>query len=103
MINNRNWRWYITIAAVRQLMQLAGLSGEMENTNPDFLAAQDALGELSMKATLAVEASEKLRGGGSIYRGRVMLGGKSWRLEATVMPSVRAEGSLPQLVRVTHK
>lgn len=34
------WRWYLTIAAVRQYMELAGLTGELEDDNPDFLRAQ---------------------------------------------------------------
>ena len=33
------WRWYITIAAVRQYMDLAGMTGPMEDSNPDFVAA----------------------------------------------------------------
>lgn len=35
------WRWYLTIAAVRQYMELAGLHGAMEDSNPDFQRAQE--------------------------------------------------------------
>jgi len=44
------WRWYITIEAVRQLMQLAGLPGPLEEGNPDFVWAQDELGYHSLNA-----------------------------------------------------
>lgn len=98
-----NWRWYISIAAVRDWMAITGRSGELEDNNPQFVAAQAELGQLSLTATLAEAASEKLRSGGLIYRGRVMVGGRSRRAECTVMPAARAEGSLPQLVRVTAK
>lgn len=97
------WRWYITIAAVRQYMTLAGLSGDLEDSNPDFLLAQSTLGDLSMTATLAVDASERTKSGASIYRGKVTLHGKRRRVECTVMPPIRSEGPLPQLVRVTLK
>lgn len=95
------WRWYLTIAAVRQYMELAGLRGELEDTNPDFVAAQNALGELSLTARPARTA--ETRSGAVIYRGKVTIGGKRRRIECTVMPVPREEGSLPQLLRVTLK
>lgn len=97
------WRWYITIAAVRQWMALTGRCGELEDSNPDFLAAQSELGDLSLTATLALSASEKQRDGASVYRGRVMVRGRSVRTECIVMPPLRREGPLSQLVRVTIK
>lgn len=97
------WKWYLTIAAVRQWMALTGRKGELEEDNPDFLAAQSELGELSLTAKLAIDASERERNGSLIYRGKVTVRGKRWRVECTVMPPLRAEGPLPQLVRVTKK
>ncbi len=97
------WKWYITIAAVREWMTLTGRRGELEDDNPDFVAAQNELGDLSLTARLAVDASERQRNGAQIYRGRVMVKGKSKRAECTVMPPLRSEGPLPQLVRVTLK
>jgi hypothetical protein len=98
-----DWKWYITIAAVRQWMTLTGRGGELEEDNPEFIAAQNELGDLSLTARLAVDASEKQKNGGSIYRGKVTVKGKRVRAECTVMPPLRSEGPLPQLVRVTIK
>jgi len=95
------WKWYLTIAAVRQYMDLADLLGPLEDTNPDFVAAQNALGELSLTAKPARTAETK--SGAVIYRGKVTIDGKRRRIECTVMPIPRVEGKLPQLLRVTPK
>jgi hypothetical protein len=84
-------------------MTLTGRGGELEVDNPEFIAAQNELGDLSLTARLAVDASEKQKNGGSIYRGKVTVKGKRVRAECTVMPPLRSEGPLPQLVRVTIK
>ena len=97
------WNWYLTIAAVGQWMNMTGRRGELEDDNPDFVAAQNELGELSQTAKLAVAATEKQRSGAEIYRGKVTVGGRRLRVECTVMPPVRSEGPLPQLVRVRLK
>lgn len=97
------WKWYITIAAVREWMTLTGRHGDLEGDNPDFVAAQNELGDLSLTARLAVDASERQRNGATIYRGKVTVKGKRLRAECTVMPPLRSEGPLPQLVRVTLK
>jgi hypothetical protein len=102
-MSSTDWKWYITVAAIRQWMALTHRSGDLEMSNPAFEAAQNELGELSLVATLAVEATERQRTGGSVYRGRIMVAGKSRRVEGIVMPPIRAEGPLPQLVRVTAK
>lgn len=47
------WKWYVTIAAVRQWMELTGGSGPLEDTNPDFVWAQNELGDFSLMAKLA--------------------------------------------------
>ncbi len=95
------WKWYLTIAAVRQYMDIAGLKGECELENQDFVAAQNALGDLSLTATPA--DTPPTRSGGIIYRCWTHLRGRRQRLELTVMPAPRDEGSLPQLVRVIVK
>jgi hypothetical protein len=84
-------------------MTLTGRAGDLEDDNPGFIDAQNELGDLSLTATLALDASEKQRNGASIYRGKVTVKGKRVRAECTVMPPLRSEGPLPQLVRVTIK
>lgn len=95
------WNWYLTIAAVRQYMELTGRAGELEDSNPAFVAAQNELGELSLTAKPARTAETK--SGAVIYRGKVTIAGKRRRVECTVMPIPRQEGTLPQLLRVTLK
>jgi hypothetical protein len=95
------WKWYLTIAAVRQYMQLAGLRGELEEDNPDFVAAQDQLGELSLTARPVV--GKETASGAALFRGHVVIHGKRRRVECTVMPIARTEGELPQLLRVVLK
>jgi len=95
------WRWYLTVAAVRQFMQLADLYGPLEMDNPDFVRAQEILGELSLTAKLARTPAST--SGALTYRGKITIGGKRRRIECKVMPQGRAEGDLPQLVRVTLK
>jgi hypothetical protein len=96
-----DWKWYLTVAAVRQYMTLAGLRGELEDDNPDFLKAQEALGELSLTAKPVI--GKDAQSGAVYYRGKVTIHGKRRRIECTVMPIPRVEGSLPQLLRVTLK
>lgn len=98
-----DWKWYITFAAVQQWMKLTGRHGELDDDNHDFVAAQNELGDLSLTAKLSEVASEKQQSGASIYRGKVTVMGKRVRAECTVMPPIRSEGPLPQLVRVTIK
>jgi hypothetical protein len=95
------WRWYLTVEAIRQYMQLAGLTGPLERTNPDFARAEDELGELSLTAKPARTA--EARSGALTYRGKVTIAGKRRRIECTVMPMPRQEGALPQLLRVRLK
>lgn len=95
------WKWYLSIAAVREYMDIAGLSGEAETDNPDFVAAQELLGTLSLSATPA--DTPPTRSGGIIYRPWTEIHGQRTRLELTVTPAGRKEGDLPQLVRVRLK
>jgi hypothetical protein len=95
------WRWYLTVAAVRQFMELTGRRGDLEDDNLEFVAAQNELGELSISAKPARTAETK--SGAVVYRGKITLRGKRQRVECTVMPIPRKEGALPQLLRVTLK
>jgi len=95
------WHWYLSVEAVRQYMSLAGLRGELEDENPDYRAAMDDLGELSLTAKLARTPPSK--SGALTYRGKVNIQGKRRRIECTVMPHRREEGDLPQLLRVRLK
>lgn len=100
-----DWRWYLTIAAVREWMTLTGRNGPLENNNPAFLAAQSELGELSLTARLseAATARRKFDRGDAVYRGSATVKGKRRRVECIVMPPQVFEGPLPALVRVTLK
>lgn len=102
-LGKTDWRWYISIAAIRQYMTLADLGGELEEDNPDFVRAQNDLGEYSLTAR-PVEG-KNTASGAVIYRtGKLTLpNGRKTRLEFTVMPIPRTEGRLPQLLRVTAK
>lgn len=97
----QRWKWYLTIASIKQFMALTGRSGECEDDNPDFVAAQHELGEISLTATPA--DTPPTSSGGIIYRPNVLIAGRKTRLELTVVPAGRAEGDLPQLVRVRLK
>lgn len=105
----RTWKWFLTITAIQQWMELTGRGGDMEDDNPEFVEAMEELGAVSQVAELAIEASDKQKGG-SVYRApaivkgkRLRLRGKGARVECVVMPPIRKEGPLPQLVRVTIK
>ncbi len=109
------WHWYLTIDAVRQYMDAVGLAGPLEPDNPDFAAAEDALGQLSLTAR-PVDAPPSASGA-VLYRGWLEIStkgrtakdragghkGRRRRVECTVMPARRAEGDLPQLIRVRLK
>lgn len=95
------WRWYISITAVREWMRLAGLSGPCEDANPDFVAAQETLGELSLTARLSRAPPNEH--GALTYRGKVTLGSRRRRVECYVQTGRREEGRLPQLVWVRLK
>ena len=97
------WRWYLSIAAIRQWMAATGRRGPAEPANADYRAAELELGELSRTAKIARAATTRQVDGGIVYRGHVLVGTKRIRVEAIVMPWPRDEGPLPQLVRVRRK
>jgi hypothetical protein len=97
------WPWYMTIAAMRQYMRIAGYGGSAEETNPNFTAAERELGAHCAAAHLT---SQKTASGVQIYRtGRVTVGrsGRKTRLQFSVAPAPRAEGGKPQLVSIADK
>lgn len=98
-----DWNWYITVAATKQLMQVAGLRGPLEDDNPAFVAAERMLGQYSLTAREV--AGAKSLPGCKTYRtnGKVEIGGRKTRLEFTVSFAERSEGDLPQLVFVRDK
>lgn len=81
------WQWYLTIAAVRQYMDLVGLRGELEDHNPDFMLAQNVLGDLSL--TSREVPGIQARSGAKCYRGKITLHSKRQRIELTVTDSSR--------------
>ncbi len=97
----KNWSWYLTIAAVKQYMEIMGYIGPLETDNPDFERSQNELGEISLTAKPA--DTPPTASGAILYRPNVVISGKKTRLELTVQPAARKEGSLPQLVRVRVK
>lgn len=98
-----SWNWYLSIAAIRDLMQIAGLRGPAEDSNPAFTAAERMLGQYSLTAR-EVEGAHTASGC-KIYRtaGKVEIRGRKTRLEFTVSFAERAEGELPQVLRVREK
>ena len=100
-MQREKWKWYLSIKAVEQYMQVMGLTGELEDDNPDFIRAQEALGELSVTARL-VPGANTIKDA-ELYRANVVIRGRKERLELTVTNAPREEGNLPQLVRVRKK
>lgn len=97
----RPFRWYITIAAVRQWMDLTGRRGDLDDGNPDFVAAEEELRQLCEDAKQA--STPPSQSGSLTFRTKTTLRGRRRRVEMDVMPFARTEGSLPQLVRVRLK
>jgi hypothetical protein len=98
------WRWYLSIAAIQEWMEATGRGGIPEDSNPNFVAAERELGELSLTARLVDEPPGTQRSGSLCYRGNItIVDGQRIRVECRVMPARREEGNLPQLVRVRRK
>ena len=97
--------WYVTIAALREYMAMAGYRGELEDDNPDFRAAERELLDL-ISSDRVRDTGRRSDSGAETWRtGRIRLARlpRSVILELTVMPGPRAEGPLPQLLRVRRK
>ena len=93
--------WYLTVKAVREYMEICGLSGPLESDNPEFVRAERELVEISQTAKPA--DTPLTDSGGVIYRVWVESPKGRLRLELTVMPWTRPEGDASQLVRVRLK
>ena len=105
---DKTWPWYMTVAALREFMRLAGYAGGPEDDNPYFDRAEAELGALCAGATHI--PGHTTRSGAEIYRSawsRIGPGVRvRVRLEFTVQhapPGARADGEKPQLVRVRVK
>lgn len=85
--------WYISVAAVRELLEIKGL--DRNDEGDDFTAAEQELQAIAQSVVDAKKEGTALESGAIRYRGPRPL-----RLRLTVMPAPRREGSLPQLVRV---
>lgn len=89
-------RWYITVAAVHDFQRILGLAEEPEGPLFDRVAKQ--LDRITDDARLAKDEGHR-----QLWLVKATLRGKRERLELTVVPGPRAEGPLPQLVRVRLK
>lgn len=90
------WRWYLSAAAVREYCRIAGLPDD--DGGPAWAQAEDELGEIAEAAREYRVESHR-----TLYRtARRQVGDRQQRqrLELTVSTIERAEGDLPQLVRV---
>lgn len=85
--------WYITVAAVKELMAIKGL--RVADAGPDFDACEEELITQARAIVDSGKAGRELDSGAIQYRG-----GRPLRLRLTVNPAPRREGGKPQLVRV---
>lgn len=99
-MKNPNFRWYLTAAAVKQYLVIAGLPDD--DGGPAWGQAEQ---ELSVHIATAREAGHN--DNSLIYRtsGRVLCGRRprAKRLEFYVRHNPREEGSLPQLIAIRDK
>jgi hypothetical protein len=96
--NQKEWQWYMTVAAIEQYMNICRMPGDLFDEDQNFRKALEQLGEFSLTARLAdIPPTES---GAEIYRAKITLRGKRYRIEFTVQPQPRNEGKLPQLLRV---
>lgn len=101
------WPWYMTVAAVREFMAIAGIEDDDDGAGagggPAWGRAERELGALCAQARLA-DVKTPPASGAEVYRtGRVLVGGRKTKLEFYVQPAPRQEGDKPQLVRVRDK
>ena len=89
-------RWYITVAAVHDYQRIRGLPPD--DDGPGFDEPAKELSALAEQAKLVKDEGHR-----AIYRLRTPINGRMTRLEFTVSLTLRAEGDLPQLVRVRDK
>jgi hypothetical protein len=98
-----DWPFYISIAAVREYMREVGYSGPLEDDNPQFVAAQNELGDASLVAKRTETPGLK---GTVIYRtGNLRVGPRKLvsRIELSVSFAPNKAGDKPQVVWATAK
>lgn len=93
-------RWYLSAAAMREYLRIAGLPDD--DGGPIWQAAEK---DLARHCQAARKIDRLGNSGAEQWRtGKMSIGGRNGvRLEFSVMPAPRAEGALPQLLRVRAK
>lgn len=93
-------RWYITVEAVCQYMDIQGYRGDSDSL--EFFRAESELAGLCEQAEFKKDWAHdgKPR---QLWQVRADVRGKRQRIELTVSTEPRPEGDLPQLVRVRLK
>lgn len=92
-------RWYVSAAAVKEYQSIAGYPVQSEG--PIWNRAERELADLCELAKLVEGA--KTYADHEIYRCKATIKGRRARMELEVSHQRRAEGDLPQLVRVRLK
>lgn len=95
------WQWYLSAAATREWLRITGRSDDDGGDN--WQAAEHELGQLSLTARRNDAATAKQHSGTQVLIGTVQTPLGRVRVECYVRPAARAEGNLPQLVRVRRK
>lgn len=91
------WRWYITIAAIKEWMRINRRYGPLEYGNHAFERSENELGELSLTSRLS--SSPPAIPGQQLWRGKLTLGSVRQRVECSIAPA-QDGGRLPALVWV---
>jgi hypothetical protein len=92
-------RWYISAAAVKQYMAIAGYQPDPDG--PGFDRAAKELDALAAESRLAKDVGPGQQS--QQWRVKATIRGRRTRLELIVSLSERAEGDLPQLIAVRNK
>lgn len=92
-------RWYISAAAVKQFMAIAGYIGSPDG--PIFDRAAIELEDACSQARLAKDIGPGQAS--QLWRVKWTVRGKRTRLEFVVSVEQRPEGPLPQLIAVRNK
>jgi hypothetical protein len=92
--------WYITVAAVRQWMEICRIPPQ--DDGPLFDGAACTLDQLCQEARM-VKAADETDTGAALYRATTRIRGRSAQIDLYVTEQPRPEGNHPQLVRVRLK
>jgi hypothetical protein len=92
-------RWYVSAAAVKQYMAVAGYPAE--DDGEWFDRAERELADLADESRLAKDVGPGQRS--QQWRVKATIKGRRTRLELVVAVEQRAEGDLPQLIAVRNK